>query len=94
MLLRIGKPAAHRLARALDSDFAGGRLNTLDGRAKALARLVAVQILEELGAKANVPDVLRVLADLQGKDPVPAVRSAAKKARAIIQKAPQADAPK
>jgi HEAT repeat protein len=87
MLLRIGKPAAHGLARALENDFSGGRLNSVVGQANAFARLVAVQTLEEMGAKANVPQVLLALAHLQGKDPIPAIRQAAKKARAQIQSA-------
>lgn len=88
MLVQIGKPAASGLAKSLGGEFAGGRLTTLDGRANVLARLVVVQTLEEMGPKANTPEVLLVLARLQGKDPVPAVRLAAKQARAKIQSSP------
>jgi WD40 repeat protein len=87
LLVSLGQPAARGLAQALRSEFATGKLTSVVGKANAEARATALLTLEEMGAKANVPEVFTALAQIQRSDPVPVLRAAAKKLRAELLKA-------
>ena len=87
LLVGLGQPAARGLAQALRGEFSGGKLTSIVGKANAEARMTSLLTLEEMGAKANVPEVFTALAQIQRSDPIPVLRAAAKKLRAEILKA-------
>lgn len=87
-LIALGKPAARGLAAALRGEFTGGRLTSEVGKANVEARLAVLQTLADMGDKANVPEVLLALGQVQRTDPIPALRQAAKVVRAKVLKKP------
>ena len=87
-LIEIGEPAVDELLKALTGDFAGGNPNFPAGLSKAEARLVTIQTLVAIGKKSKEPirKALLPLAKLEGGDPTPEVREAARVARIELQK--------
>jgi HEAT repeat protein len=84
-LIRLGRPAVPRLIHDLDGEFSFGTLATPKGLANADARLAVVQVLAQIGAKTKAPEILLALARLEGRDPIPDIKAAARQARNEIQ---------
>ncbi len=84
-LSRIGRPAVAELITALEGDYSLGSSMTSLGQRNAEARLAIVAILAEIGSQGKPPEVLRVLTRLEGRDPDPEIRQAARRARIRIQ---------
>jgi hypothetical protein len=82
-LATIGGPAVKELTEALAGDFADSP-RAPNSIANALARMTAVRALKEMGAAARSADTLRVLDDLDRRDPSREVRDAAREAIASI----------
>ncbi len=84
-LVKVGKPAVPRLARALEGEYAAGNARTPAGAARAKARYRVMEVLVGIGPKvAATPDVLKVLASLERFEPFPEVRVAARQARMML----------
>ncbi len=83
---RIGTAAVKPLASALEGDFAAGSPQTVKGQINAQARLAAVKALGLIGHAAYSSRVNALLSTLQRTDLEPAVREAAREARAQIRK--------
>jgi WD40 repeat protein len=87
LLIEIGEPAVPGILGALRIDFRGGRPRTPRALLRALARLEAIKTLGRMGSKANTPEVLRVLAAIEGSDLEDAkIRQTARDVRVRLQK--------
>jgi uncharacterized protein (UPF0147 family) len=78
-LIKAGRPAAERLAGALEFE--------LRGATNAEARVQVINLLVEMGAAARYNQLLVLLSNLERSDPSSNVRSAARDARAKLQAA-------
>jgi HEAT repeat protein len=84
-LVAVGKPAVDPLAKALRVDFRGGNRFTGEAQLNGVGRLVALQVLKQIGPKANSRAMQALLVELMTRDPLPVVREAAKDARLKLQ---------
>jgi WD40 repeat protein len=84
-LLSLGRPAVAGLCAALESDFAGGLPGTRIYVSKVEARLLAIALLDKIGAKVNLPEAELALAQLEGREPIAEVRKAARNVREKLQ---------
>jgi HEAT repeat protein len=81
-LVKIGKPAVSKLARALDGEYYIGTTRTAGMPARAIARYRVMEILVAIGSKdAATAEVFKALIYLERNEPYAEVRLAAKQAR-------------
>jgi HEAT repeat protein len=86
LLATIGKPAVEPLREALTRDYASREARTTAGKLNAAARREVIRTLIDIGPKGRTTQVMLDLARLQRIDPDPAVREAARDARARLQR--------
>src|SRR5262249_20332996 len=89
VLVQIGKPAVRGLINAIDGEFLGGNPNLPIGFIKGHARLAAIQTLGQIGEKHRSPEILQLLARIEGTDPIPQIKLAAREIRIRLQTAPK-----
>jgi len=85
VLVQMGKPAIRGLISAVESEFFGGNPNLPIGMIKGHARLAAIQALGEIGQKHRSSEILQLLARVEGTDPFPPVKQAARELRVKLQ---------
>jgi hypothetical protein len=88
VLVQIGRPAVRGLIHAVEGEFGGGNPNLPVGFLNGHARLAAIQTLGQIAEKHPSPELLRLLARMEGTDPIPQLRMAARELRVKLQAQP------
>jgi HEAT repeat protein len=88
VLVQIGRSALRELISAVEGEFSGGNPNLPVGFLNGHARLAAIQTLGQIAEKHPSPELLRLLARMEGTDPIPQLRMAARELRIKLQAQP------